>query len=93
MTKREYNSLVDYAVDLGGGAGIYPGGRDRRESFIRPLTTKEYRRNKEMAQAAAVLKKGEGRMLKAGGPWIFDNEIASLEGSYEKRRYPGGKGL
>lgn len=36
-----------------------------------------------MAQAAAVLKKGEGRMLKAGGPWIFDNEIASLEGSYE----------
>ncbi len=36
-----------------------------------------------MAQAAAVLKKGEGRMLKAGGPWIFDNEIASVEGSYE----------
>ena len=36
-----------------------------------------------MAQAAAVLKKGEGRMLKAGGPWIFDNEIAFLEGSYE----------
>ena len=36
-----------------------------------------------MAQAAAVLKKGEGRMLKAGGPWIVDNEIASLEGSYE----------
>ena len=22
-------------------------------------------------------------MLKAGGPWIFDNEIAFLEGSYE----------
>ncbi len=26
----------------------------------------------------ATLKKGEGRMLKAGGLWIFDNEIASV---------------
>lgn len=27
-----------------------------------------------------TLKKGEGRLLKAGGQWIFDNEIASEEG-------------
>jgi len=29
------------------------------------------------------LKKGEGRLFKAGGAWIFDNEIASVEGSPE----------
>ena len=31
-----------------------------------------------MALPIATLKKGEGRMLKAGGLWIFDNEIASV---------------
>ena len=55
-----------------------------------------------MTQAAARLKKGEGRMLKAGGLWIFDNEIASLEGDYENGDilsvcdfdgYPMGKGF
>lgn len=34
-------------------------------------------------EAMATLKKGEGRALKAGGPWIYDNEIASLTGSFE----------
>ena len=33
--------------------------------------------------AIVTLKKGEGRMLKAGGMWIFDNEIASIVGNYE----------
>ena len=32
--------------------------------------------------AAASLKKGEGRTLKAGGLWVFDNEIASVTGSF-----------
>jgi 23S rRNA (cytosine1962-C5)-methyltransferase len=32
--------------------------------------------------AAANLKKGEGRTLKAGGLWVFDNEIASVTGSF-----------
>lgn len=36
-----------------------------------------------MSEAVATLKKGEGRLLKAGGMWIFDNEIASVEGSFE----------
>lgn len=31
--------------------------------------------------AAAVLKKGEGRFLKAGGAWIYDNEIDYIDGS------------
>lgn len=30
-----------------------------------------------------TLKKGEGRALKAGGSWIFDNEIASVTGTFE----------
>ena len=30
-----------------------------------------------------TLKKGEGRTIKAGGAWIFDNEIASISGSFK----------
>ena len=36
-----------------------------------------------MEQAAVILKKGEGRTLKAGGAWIFDNEIDKMEGTPE----------
>lgn len=36
-----------------------------------------------MANAIVTLKKGEGRYLKAGGPWIYDNEVASVMGSVE----------
>lgn len=36
-----------------------------------------------MGMAVATLKKGEGRTLKAGGAWIFDNEIASILGCFE----------
>lgn len=36
-----------------------------------------------MEKATVVLKKGEGRSLKAGGPWIYSNEIASIMGTYE----------
>ncbi len=35
------------------------------------------------SSAAATLKKGEGRALKAGGLWIYDNEIDSVMGSFE----------
>ena len=34
-----------------------------------------------MSEAVVTLKKGEGRTLKAGGPWIYDNEIESIMGS------------
>lgn len=49
-----------------------------------------------------TLKKGEGRMLKSGGMWIFDNEIASITGSFSNGDmvvvhdfdgYPMGKGF
>ena len=36
-----------------------------------------------MEQAAVILKKGKGRTLKAGGAWIFDNEIDKVEGTPE----------
>lgn len=33
--------------------------------------------------AVVRLKKGEGRGVKSGGMWIFDNEIACIEGEFE----------
>ena len=33
--------------------------------------------------AIVTLKKGEGRTIKAGGLWIFDNEIDTIMGSFE----------
>ena len=39
--------------------------------------------NKDMGEAIVNLKKGEGRMLKAGSAWIFDNEIDLVTGSFE----------
>lgn len=49
-----------------------------------------------------TLKKGEGRTLKSGGMWIFDNEIASIAGTFHNGDivtvhdfdgYPMGKGF
>lgn len=49
-----------------------------------------------------TLKKGEGRTIKAGGMWIFDNEIASIVGTFKNGDivtvhdfdgYPMGKGF
>ena len=34
-----------------------------------------------MSEAVVTLKKGEGRSLKAGGLWIYDNEIDTVEGA------------
>ena len=33
--------------------------------------------------AAAILKKREGRTIKAGGLWVYDNEIAQFRGVFE----------
>lgn len=52
--------------------------------------------------AIVTLKKGEGRTIKAGGMWIFDNEIDSVLGSFENGEvvivhdfdgYPMGRGF
>ena len=55
-----------------------------------------------MGMAVVTLKKGEGRLLKSGGMWIFDNEVASIMGSFvngdivlvhDFDGYPMGKGF
>ncbi|MCI7043291.1 MAG: class I SAM-dependent rRNA methyltransferase [Lachnospiraceae bacterium] len=55
-----------------------------------------------MSEAIVTLKKGEGRTIKAGGMWIFDNEIESIMGSFtdgdivvihDFDGYPMGKGF
>ena len=55
-----------------------------------------------MSEAIVTLKKGEGRTIKAGGMWIFDNEIESIMGSFTDGEivvihdfdgYPMGKGF
>lgn len=52
--------------------------------------------------AKAILKKGEGRLLKRGGLWIFDNEIDRVDGEFANGDlvniedfdgYPMGKGV
>ena len=37
----------------------------------------------DMYQTVVTLKKGEGRTLKAGGMWVYDNEIDSIMGSFD----------
>ena len=62
----------------------------------------ENRRLEKEHLAVVTLKKGEGRTIKAGGAWIFDNEIASVMGTFENGDivrvhdfdgYPMGKGF
>lgn len=36
-----------------------------------------------MHDTIVTLKKGEGRTLKAGGLWVYDNEIGSISGDFE----------
>lgn len=36
-----------------------------------------------MERASVILKKGEGRTIKAGGMWIFDNEVERISGNFE----------
>lgn len=55
-----------------------------------------------MENATVTLKKGKGRTVKAGGLWIYDNEIAEIKGSFTNGNivdikdfdgYPMGKGF
>ena len=52
--------------------------------------------------AIVTLKKGEGRTIKAGGMWMFDNEIDTVTGTFENGEvvlvhdfdgYPMGRGF
>lgn len=55
-----------------------------------------------MGNAVVTLKKGEGRTLKSGGMWVYDNEIGSVMGTaadgdivavHDFDGYPMGKGF
>jgi len=55
-----------------------------------------------MPNSVVTLKKGEGRTIKAGGAWIYDNEIDTIAGSFSNGDiievqdfdgYPMGKGF
>lgn len=55
-----------------------------------------------MSETIVTLKKGEGRTIKAGGMWIYDNEIQSIAGSFRNGEivtvhdfdgYPMGRGF
>ena len=55
-----------------------------------------------MEEAVVTLKKGAGKTVKSGGLWIYDNEIASVEGTFtdgdlvavhDFDGYPMGKGF
>ena len=37
-----------------------------------------------MYQTVVKLKKGQGRTLKAGGMWIYDNEIDTITGDFQE---------
>ena len=37
--------------------------------------------------AIVTLKKGEGRTIKAGGAWIYDNEIKEIHGHFKNGEF------
>ena len=66
------------------------------------LPTAVQRKDTYIMGAIVTLKKGEGRLLKSGGAWIFDNEVDTIVGSFENGDivivkdfdgYPLGKGF
>ncbi len=55
-----------------------------------------------MSEAVVTIKKGEGRTIKRGGAWIFDNEVEKIDGTFENGEivsvhdfdgYPMGRGF
>jgi 23S rRNA (cytosine1962-C5)-methyltransferase len=58
-----------------GGSVDFPGHYDI-------IGDKSKRQEKYMEKAIVTLKKGEGRTLKAGGMWVYDNEIATITGEF-----------
>ena len=64
--------------------------------------TNENLTERNLPKGIATLKKGEGRTLKAGGLWIYDNEVAEVSGAFsdgdmvevrDYNGYPLGQGF
>ena len=75
----------------------------RNNSESQQTENTETKRGKNnMSYAVVTMKKGEGRTLKAGGAWVFDNEIESITGGFTNGSivlvhdfdgYPMGRGF
>lgn len=75
----------------------------RNNSESQQTENTETKRGRDnMSYAVVTLKKGEGRTLKAGGAWVFDNEIESITGGFTNGSivlvhdfdgYPMGRGF
>ncbi len=66
------------------------------------MDIKNEKQKENTMSAIVTLKKGEGRTIKAGGAWIFDNEIDTITGRFKNGEvvtvhdfdgYPMGKGF
>ena len=66
------------------------------------MDIKNEKQRENTMSAIVTLKKGEGRTIKAGGAWIFDNEIDTITGRFKNGEvvtvhdfdgYPMGKGF
>ncbi len=66
------------------------------------MKIKKVYKGEKMKEAVVTLKKGEGRTVKSGGMWIYDNEIESIMGTFvngdivvihDFDGYPLGKGF
>ena len=71
----------------GGNSSIIYEQRIKSCNFLYIFTKKTgtccLRDGDEMEQRAdVILKRGGGRLLKSGGAWVFDNEIAEVKGFY-----------
>jgi len=55
-------------------------GPKKAKKYIEKQSRREIRRSK---MTIVTLKKGEGRLLKQGGLWVFDNEIDTITGTFK----------
>ncbi len=89
MPERYHENFVIYDKDLckHWKNGFFCDKIDRKSVLwthtSQTVTGKREREKVEfMSLAVVTLKKGEGRFLKSGGLWVYDNEIASIMGSF-----------
>ena len=89
MPERYHENFVIYDKDLckHWKNGFFCDKIDRKSVLwthtSQTVTGKREREKVEfMSLAVVTLKKGEGRFLKSGGLWVYDNEIATIMGSF-----------
>ena len=76
--RRSENAVIEIRAKVYYNDKMAQGGFLLRREFRTPI-----KRGSDIAYAVAHIKKGGARALKAGGMWIYDNEIASVTGEYK----------